>query len=154
MSSITQKSITLDHENNGLDYWSVTNCWLGWFNQIIAIPLMLWLLHYTNNDSKHVCMNSRGMDILSQVACSSVSKWVSGDMAIGMASQPGWRFGMKQTCSLLLGDSYSGSLWFNWWRLDSKLCSQYWTTCSLVWRQLVIWNACHKLTNNCPDIFW
>ena len=25
-------------------------------------------------------------------------------MAIGMAGQPGWRFGMKQTCSLLLGE--------------------------------------------------
>ena len=43
-------------------------------------------------------------DILGQVACSSVSKWTGGDMAIGMVGQPGWRFGMKQTCSLLLGD--------------------------------------------------
>ena len=63
---------------------------------------MLWLLHYANNDGKHVRMNSPGRNILGQVVCSSVNKYTDGDMAFGMAGQPGWRLCMKQTCSLLI----------------------------------------------------
>ena len=110
-----------------------------------------------HNGDKHVHIDNSGRNILGHSTHSSIGKCIVDDMAFGVVGQPGCKSGLRRTRSLLRGEInwsnvYNHSLCLDQWRLDSRLWNSYWTTWSLVGRQLVAWNVGNNLANISPTI--
>ena len=60
-----------------------------------------WLLDYMHNGNKHVHIDTLGRNILGHDAHSNVGKYITDNMAFGVASQPSWKYNLRQTHSPL-----------------------------------------------------